>query len=407
MPLQAAFAQVDAADGEPPVNPKTLPVPGFVVKTCAMADSQKWFINCCAHEIVDRPLANGSMEPVDDTYLDSWNLANVQVPLHVCSKRTTVDHAGETSIAIDVVFNPALTKRATAPGSKAAGAFQEHMAKLALNHAAKEYGVRLDKHHKVIRATYKGGRGDGSLPVPIPELVAMEREQMARALGRDTPATAGAASAHRQQPPQAQAASGRRLVQEFDSWEEAERASVARKVGAKAQPARPAASSEGKEHADTRLAPPGGARTGGGPRAAAHALKSGFLNASAGALYPNGSTEGTPAKNAGDPLGWMPDKLRSRVQTVDTATMSDEEQLRLMRVHAGLEEDPKVCRAAPPCDRPVSCAPRCGTRAEPLSGACATRAVPRRPTDHVSRRRRWQRARRARRRRRSTRCGRR
>jgi hypothetical protein len=66
------------------------------------------------------------------------------------------------------------------------------------------------------------------------------------------------------------------------------------------------------------------------------------LNGAGGQLYPTGSSEGTPAPNAGDPLGWMPAKLRSRVQTVDTNTMSEEEQHRLMRVHAGLEEDPQV-----------------------------------------------------------------
>ncbi|KAJ1622343.1 hypothetical protein T492DRAFT_846370 [Pavlovales sp. CCMP2436] len=108
MPLVAAYAPVtsDDATEEQPINPKVLPAPGFVVKTFSMVDSQKWFLNCCAHDIVDRPLANGSQEQVDDEYLDSWCLSNVQVPLHVCSKRTTVDHAGEASIAIDVVLPP-------------------------------------------------------------------------------------------------------------------------------------------------------------------------------------------------------------------------------------------------------------------------------------------------------------
>lgn len=320
MPLQAAFAPVlpDAADAESPINPNVLPVPGFVVKTFAMADSTKWFLNCCAHGIVDRPLANGSMEQVDDAYLDAWCLSNVQVPLHVCSMRTTVDHAGEASVAIDVVFHPALTARATAAGSKNAAAFQENMCTLAIRNVEKEAGVRLDKKGKVIRAVYKGGRGDGSLPMPIPELVVQAREQLAAAM----------AAADSRREAARGPAGGKKLVEEYTSWDEVERAEAARKAGA-------------------RQAPAGGAsgRSRGGGGGGGAEIKSGFLNGSGGKLYPNGSTEGTPAKNAGDPLGWMPEKLRARVQTVDTAGMSAEEQQRLMRVHAGLEEDPKVSAA--------------------------------------------------------------
>merc|ERR1712110_451339 len=53
-----------------------------------------------------------------------------------------------------------------------------------------------------------------------------------------------------------------------------------------------------------------------------------------GKLYPQGSTEGTPPPNAGDPLGWMPPKLRSRVATVDTATTTPEQQRAMMEAHA-------------------------------------------------------------------------
>jgi hypothetical protein len=317
MPLKAAFAPV-VPDEEAPINPKTLPQPGFVLKTYAMADSQKWFVNCCAHEIVDRPLANGSKEQVDDAYLDAWCLSNVQVPLHVCSRRSTTDHAGETSTAIDVIFNPALTQRATA-ANKNSQAFLEHMANLAISHAEREYGVKLDRKHKLIRAIYKGGRGDGSVPLPVPELVELERQQIAAALaGGRAPAGPGGGGSGAAQP-------AKKMVQEFDSWEAAEKA------------ARAPTSAQAP-----RTAKPAGGGDGGSGASAGATVKKGFLNGAGGKLYPTGSSEGTPAPNAGDPLGWMPAKLRSRVQTVDTNTMSEEEQHRLMRVHAGLEEDPQV-----------------------------------------------------------------
>jgi hypothetical protein len=415
-PLKAAFASV-GSDAEPPINPKTLPVPGFVMKTHAMGDSQKWFLNCCAHEIVDRPLANGSQEPVDDKYLDAWCLSNVQVPLHVCSRRSTVDHAGEASTAIDVVFNPALTKRAAS--GKNAAVFQEHMCTLALVRAEAEYGLKLDRKYKVIRATYKGGRGDGSLPVPVPELIDLERRQIAAAMAGRAPQQHSLAAAMGSAP-----AKPKKLVQEFDSWDEAEQAARA-KAGPGSPSSEPTtpeptarsrsgasnsssgtgsgsgggtgvATGSSSHHPSASGGPAGaangtggsgahgaGARAGSGSAngvggtpapvtangsgsglapgrglsggsnasssgksngssAAGQAIKKGFLANAGGKLYPTGSSEGTPAPGAGDPLGWMPEKLRSRVQTVDTASMSEEEQQRMMRVHAGLEEDPKV-----------------------------------------------------------------
>ena len=53
-------------------------------------------------------------------------------------------------------------------------------------------------------------------------------------------------------------------------------------------------------------------------------MKKGFLNSAKaqGALYPDGSTEGTPPDGAGDPLGWMPKGLRSKVQVVDEGTQA-------------------------------------------------------------------------------------
>merc|ERR1711879_98644 len=50
------------------------------------------------------------------------------------------------------------------------------------------------------------------------------------------------------------------------------------------------------------------------------ALKKGFLNSSKAKaeLYPNGSGEGVVPENAGDPMGWLPKKLRNTCKIVDT-----------------------------------------------------------------------------------------
>jgi len=53
------------------------------------------------------------------------------------------------------------------------------------------------------------------------------------------------------------------------------------------------------------------------PGARKPAIKKGFLNKGGGELYPTGSGEGVLPENAGDPMGWMPKKLRNTCKIVD------------------------------------------------------------------------------------------
>jgi hypothetical protein len=46
-------------------------------------------------------------------------------------------------------------------------------------------------------------------------------------------------------------------------------------------------------------------------------VKKGFLNSNSKALYPEGSKEGVLPENAGDPMGWMPKKLRNTSRIID------------------------------------------------------------------------------------------
>jgi len=48
------------------------------------------------------------------------------------------------------------------------------------------------------------------------------------------------------------------------------------------------------------------------------AVKKGFLNNAKDALYPEGSKEGVLPENAGDPLGYLPKRLRNTCKVVDT-----------------------------------------------------------------------------------------
>merc|ERR1719158_169333 len=52
---------------------------------------------------------------------------------------------------------------------------------------------------------------------------------------------------------------------------------------------------------------------------AERAMKKGFLQKTEGKLYPNGSPEGVLPENAGDPMGWIPKKLREKCNIVDTS----------------------------------------------------------------------------------------
>merc|ERR1719240_2220201 len=66
-------------------------------------------------------------------------------------------------------------------------------------------------------------------------------------------------------------------------------------------------------------------------------LKKGFLNSSKGEIYPEGSSEGMlygDVKTAGDPLGYLPKGLRSRVNVVDTASTNAADQQKLMEAYA-------------------------------------------------------------------------
>lgn len=333
MPPRARIARVapTAAPVAPDESDRLAPQAGFVIKTSTSIVGDKWFLNCCAHNVVDRPQGKGTGKVVDDVYLDGWGIANTDVPLHVCSKRPCEDKGGSPATAVDVVFNPAVVERA-ADSHPQCAAFRSFMCDLATAHVSKEYGVRFEGKGKIIRSVYKGGRRDGTLPLPIPELVQIRDEHLQRSFaggrGEATPPHV---------PPK------KKLVQEFDSWEEVEAHQKGRAQHGLHEPSR--------SGSDGTTSEAHGESQGGG------VIKRGFLAHAGGKLYPKGSTEGTPAPNAGDPLGWMPEKLRSRVCTVDTATMSEEQQQAMMRMHAGVDDTPpasKVRRSS--CTR--TCAPR-------------------------------------------------
>ena len=294
------------------------PLPGFVIKLAA-ADGTRHYVNVGSHPIIERPLDPGDRE-VDDAHLRTRGLENLRVPLLTGLARTVVlpGGEGEEAVCIDVVFNPAVLAIALAgteeeveegegakPRLKRAvgkdGDIDPDLAKfvrirvveLALKNAEEDLNYKIGRNYTLPRGvTYRGGVGGGKQPVPMPQLrqlaAAVEAErkhkQMAAAPGpwRSKRDAAGLANTAR--------------IEELP------------------------------------------ADGGGKPL-----LKKGFLNSDKRSIYPEGSEEGMlyNAKNSGDPLGYIPKGLRSRVNVVDTATTDEKTQKKMMEDYADGKRVPK------------------------------------------------------------------
>ena len=281
-------------------QPKSLvPTAGFVVKV--VPGGEKHFVNVCSHDAVDRPL-DASDREVGDQHLSELGVDNLRVPL-LCGPVRTFVAGGEEAVVIDVVFSPAVLAVALPPPPADEDAptnaerkthamarmVRHRLAELALKNAEEELGagVKLGRDYTLPRnAKYRGAKA----PVPMANLGLLAAQK-------------AAAAKHAQ------------LAEDPGPWR-----SSRKEVGLGARPA-------------PKIVELDGAGGGGGGKPA---VKKGFLNSSkaAGALYPGGSDEGMHPPNAGDPLGWMPAGLRSKVNVVDTSKMSKEEQERMMREHA-------------------------------------------------------------------------
>eukprot|EP00658_Telonema_sp_P-2_P073013 TRINITY_DN6207_c0_g2_i2.p1 TRINITY_DN6207_c0_g2~~TRINITY_DN6207_c0_g2_i2.p1 ORF type:complete len:501 (+),score=167.25 TRINITY_DN6207_c0_g2_i2:147-1649(+) len=259
------------------------PTAGFVIKARARSDQSKVFINVVAHEMVDMPLAAND-KPVKESHLDEKGLESLRVPQFA-------GHAREDELAryIDVVFHPCVVKRATeGPLVKY---FQQRLMLLSVPFVEQETGVLLD--HRTVKplqnVKYKSGGGvNRRTPWPIPV------------------ESGGVTDAPKQK------MNATRVDSAYHDL-----------MGMSAQPERIHVH-QGKLQ--------------GVPKRSV--VKKGFLNSSklkkqgTGMYGENGSGEGILPEGAGDPMGWMPKKLRGMCNVVDTSKQSEADQHKAMADYA-------------------------------------------------------------------------
>ena len=306
-----------------PSDADGVPTPGFVAKLTDK-DGMRHYVNICSSQFIERPLTPDDKE-VGDAHLRTRGVDNLRVPLLSGVPRTVLLPGGEEAICVDIMFNPAVLYVAGADadadddevadsgkpkikkGVGKDGDVDPDLAKfvririieLALKNAEEELGYKIGRNYTLPRGvSYRGGIGGGKMPVPCTNL---KRLAAAVAHEKKAKATQAAPGPWRSKRDAAGLANSSRIEELPD-------------VNAKEKPL----------------------------------IKKGFLNSSKCEIYPNGSEEGMlygDVKVAGDPLGYIPKGLRSRVNVVDTATTDEAAQKKIMQDYADGKGVPKVNKA--------------------------------------------------------------
>lgn len=240
--------------------------PGFCLQATSNGDklAGRWYVNFCRHRLIEMPVAASGMMVSRDHIL-KHGIGNVQVPFDVGSLRklkARAEGAKQTTYCVDVVFNPFIVNLFMEDAfCHAKEEYRPWVVGLAFNSLKRGLGVDLDKQSAKLVKTlaYKDGGGlDGNIPHPFTDLP-------------DDAASAFTAEMPRMESPPAPEAESTQLISEVES------------------------------------------------RPRQRAVKKGFLNKKdAAPLYgPEGSKEGVVPENAGDPMGWMPKKLRQNSKIID------------------------------------------------------------------------------------------
>lgn len=304
-------------------TPSAAPLPGFVVKLSA-PDGTRHYANLCSHSAIQRPL-DGRDKEVDDGILRTRGIDNLRVPLLISPVRTVALAGGEEeAVCFDVIFSTAVLAVAlpggTAEEANSAAAangidpalskmVRIRLVELALSHAEQDLGYKLGRNFTLPKAaTYKGGVSGGRQPVPCNALRNLIAAQEAAQQQQQEHASAGPWRSRRE----AAGQTTRPKIQELASFEDE-------------------------------------------PTNNEPLLKKGFLakqSAKGRHLYPDGSEEGLlygDIKTAGDPLGYLPKGLRSRVNVVDTGSVTEQQQQKMMEDYAsGRKVTPPGMPPAPP-----------------------------------------------------------
>lgn len=262
------------------------PRPGFKRPAC-------WYVNFTSHALVAMPQTpNGA--PTDKEHILSRGLANLKVPLDIGTFRKlkeASEGARRPNYCVDVVFNPFVIKLFMDDGfCKTMEQFRPWLTSLAFKNIEQDLKRRLSQSSvTLVKSTfYKDGLGrKGQEPrefLDLPGTGIDDVEEM-RAAQADV---------------------------KYKSGDQASDSGFTLKTSKDAEP-----TADGKPlieecsgGAGDTFAPPARKK---GP-----AVKKGFLNNTAGKLYgEEGSREGVLPENAGDPLGYLPKKLRQTCKVVD------------------------------------------------------------------------------------------
>ncbi|KAF4668399.1 Tubulin epsilon chain [Perkinsus olseni] len=260
-------------------RPKLIPLPGVAMKTtCTLHQrpntSTKMFVNICGHPLVEGPLLPSGAR-ADGHLVDKMGIRNMQVPVDVGSFRKVFDRAGNACVAIDVIFAPWLVSKLAdcVPIIQRGGKMETTRQSLVVDlvtvalrnvqNYAKPVKEVNSRGWKFLKASYKFLDEQTNTPVEFEP------------------------------------------ADEQDDVEEVKEASAAEQV---------AGAREAKLIEVV-------ADNGAAIRRSRGVLKPGFLTNTKGVLYgESGSTEGVIPENAGDPMGWLPKKLRQSCKIVDTAS---------------------------------------------------------------------------------------
>ena len=263
------------------------------------------FVNVCSHPRID-PVCGANLLPVSEEHLDTWGLGNARVPLLVGPTRAMLDSDGRDATAVDVLFHPAVVRRALTGGKSVTKEhFRDYLMDIATKNILEDHGIALAPGRTVPLevAKYKGPSGenkDNTHAFPVfPE---------------------GEAAPSPPEEPAPMTATSERSSPSSSLSSSSGRASSGSSVRSESRNATPASDARASS---TR----------------ARSMKKGFLSAGGkgenAELYPDGSAEGIPKPGEQyDPLGHIPESVRNKCHVIDTGALKGAELEKVSRQYA-------------------------------------------------------------------------
>ena len=297
------------------------PKPGFVVKAKERFSKEKIFLNICHSEAIKRPLAANGTELKDDA---PPSMAR-QIPLVVGKPREAKDMSGRDCRVLDVVFNEWVIKNCLHNNM-----FKVQVVELAFQWCKEDHNLQLQRDWKCPKSVYKGGSGPrGNVPVPFPVDIPADQREAAKT-SSSSPSRGGERGDRNKEPSIVEATAApvmdnpADLLRSMRSQDRFEEQSPSFHGGVEKAAARKPLVQE----IDTDDPEPATGANSKSKRKQKKgkkksAVKKGFLAGSKHkALYPTGSNEG-------DPKG-----IFSKMNVVDTRTMSQEQIAEAVQQHA-------------------------------------------------------------------------